>query len=318
MPEPDDGRDDGTETRNLSWILAGVAAVVVSGFIAALYTSTDSADADSKESNSEPADISTIEPPDSAGFGELTEMTADGNPLDASPPTLEELDLTGRWAHRTVQTSLTKLPVGGQVESRTVTHRITDIEHAGDSATLEVDVCHSRIDSNTDRIQTRLPDAFIDSIPNSERRATLTTRDGLPHLEASRTCSVRGADLEAPSSGSLPTSSDAPTVVDGDGDGHPGVTVSVEGMIEGDLYLVQRGCDSFRGRIISPDRIRGTVDWTTEQKVLESTSMFLGDKPPSRPHPDDQKSFFEMVRVDQKTTCEDLVESPDTYFDRTR
>jgi hypothetical protein len=324
-PESDDGRDEGPGTRNFRWLFAGVAAVVVSGFIAALLTSADSTEPVLQASTSEFADAPNASPPgSSADPVDLADPTVDAsptvdaNPPDASPPTLDELDLTGRWAHRTVQTSLTELPVGGEVESRTITHRITDIRHSGESATLEVDVCTSKIDSNTDRIRTRLPEAFIESIPTSERRATLTTRDGLPRLEAARTCSVRGADLDAPSSGELPASSDAPTVVDEDGDGHPGVTVSVEGMIDGDLYLVQRGCDSFRGRIISPNRIRGTVDWTTKQMILESTSMFLGDKPPSRPHPDDQKSFFEMVRVDRETTCADLLQSPDTYFEGSR
>ncbi len=310
MGDADQSQNGG---RSSGWILAGLLVAGLAVFALVVIDDTDTTrgaasdglpDRPDRYTDASPARSasSSGEAPDAAG--------AD----TSSRPDPADLDLTGRWAHRSTQTSLAELPVGGEVEARTLTYRLSDLEHDGEASHLSIEVCETRIESDTDRVETRIPGAFVEAIPRQERPIELTARGGTVHLRAPRRCSVRGADLDDPAADPLPTSPDAPAVVDEDGDGHPGVTIAIEGMVSGELYLVQRGCDRFTGEVVSADRIRGTVDWESEQETLDSTSMFLGAKPPSRPHPDEQKSTFEMVRVDGQTNCEELMDDPARYF----
>lgn len=225
-----------------------------------------------------------------------------------------DIDLSGTWAHKSVQTSLSDVPMGGEVEAKTITHRVTEIEQDGRTIDVRADVCNSKIESSFEKIQTKIPAAFVDAIPIDERSGRLEPAGEQEKLVVERSCGVRGAEVDDPATSALPTSPDDESVRDEDGDGHPGVTVEVEGMVSGEVYIVQRGCDSYRGRVLSRDHIRGTVDWSTDQEMLDSTSMFLRGKPPSRQHPDDEKSWFEMVRIDEGTSCAELMRDPSKYF----
>jgi hypothetical protein len=48
------------------------------------------------------------------------------------------------------------------------------------------------------------------------------------------------------------------------------------------------------------------VRWSTEQTVLGSNNLFLRSQPPTEPHDDPDRSFFEMVRLDGAPSCSDV------------
>jgi hypothetical protein len=134
-------------------------------------------------------------------------------------------------------------------------------------------------------------------------------------IEVDKSLSVLGASLRAPATETLPTNPDDPRITDPDDDGHPGVTIRIEGIVSGEMYIVQRAHDAYRGEIVDNSRIRGRVAWKTKQVVLDSNSMFLGNQPDNRPHPNAAKSHFTMVWASEQTDCKEIVSRQDKLFD---
>ena len=93
-------------------------------------------------------------------------------------------------------------------------------------------------------------------------------------------------------------------VYDVDKDGHPGITISAKGMIDGELHAVQRRVTQFNGKALSPDRQAGRVNVMRESIILESTTYLIGEGPrtPAQ-HPDPKRSWFEAIRIKDNGTC---------------
>ena len=222
-------------------------------------------------------------------------------------------ELGGWWAQKMVLTAVSDPPFVGTVTNETINYLLIRVTQDGRQLTLKSQVCDVDVDSDFTKVRTIIPDAFADALPDSTRTGELTRRDNRWRLEVDRVLNVVGARLREPTSERLPTSADDPRVVDGDDDGRPGLTVKIRGMVNGKIFVVQRGWDAYSGTIFSEERIRGDVRWSTEQKVLGSTSIFLGDQPPTEPHEDADRSFFEMVRLDGSPSCSDV--SADLFKD---
>ena len=220
-------------------------------------------------------------------------------------------DLSGQWAQKVVQTSITKLPLVGKVTSQTISYLVFEATQEGDRVTWSPTTCDVRIDSDVDVVRTVLPDKFVDAVPSLTRTGRILPADGQgngPRLEIEPATMVMGANLRSPTHESLPNSSDARPVVDGDRDGHPGVTIRIEGMLDGKMYIVQRGTDSYTAALDGDGRrIRGLVDWKAERSVLKSTNPLIGSGPETNPPPKAERSWFEMVRLDEKTSCSEMM-----------
>ena len=73
----------------------------------------------------------------------------------------------------------------------------------------------------------------------------------------------------------------------------------IEGIIDGEMYIVQRGKNTMKGTLDpSSDIISGKITWSSEQSVVDSTSMFLRSSPDSKPHGGTAKNFFKMKKID--------------------
>lgn len=235
---------------------------------------------------------------------------ADAQEFSSSEYDVDIPDMTGTWALKTVMTALSDPPVVGQVTNRTITYLKVTIDQDGTDLALNTEVCDVKMTSDFKRIRTVIPQAFVEALPDARRTGRLRRQGDQWGLEVDKHLSVLGANLRQPSDEYLPTEPDDPRVVDADEDGHPGVTVRVEGMVNGELYLVQRGWEQFTGTLQEGgDRVSGLVAWNSEQKVLDSNSMFLGKQPPTEPHPDENESTFDMVRIDTPATCKELKNS---------
>jgi hypothetical protein len=180
--------------------------------------------------------------------------------------------------------------------------------------TLKSTVCDISIKSDFDGIRTVIPDRFIAALSETTRVGKITQSTLGPMLSVAPHTEVVGASLRQPETERLPTRPDDFRVTDPDKDGRPGITIRIEGLVDGDIYVVQRGRDAYAGRFVSDDRVRGTVQWSAEQVVLDSTSIFLGDPPPTRPHNDPSRSSFEMVRLDDAATCSKIASGKATIF----
>lgn len=100
---------------------------------------------------------------------------------------------------------------------------------------------------------------------------------------------------------------------DADGDGQPGVTVTVKQAIlgQGDVYVAQKSSVVLDGRV-DGERIVGKVTVDTAQEVLGATTWWL--KLSTRQRPDRDRSAFVLAPVPSGMDCAALLASDATVF----
>lgn len=213
------------------------------------------------------------------------------------------IDLTGVWGQRWTQTAVSRVPVVGRVRTTTETMLLLNIEQNGDQLTISQEVCAVDVSSGNGMVRTIIPDAFVEALPTSSVAARLDLGGTTPGIRDWESLDVVGANLSDESTDPLPTDMMDLRVVDPDGDGQPGVTVLVRGMVDGEVYVVQRGRSALETSHVSSDRIEGVVDWTAEQVVLGASARVLRSQPPTEPDPDPSRNRFVTVRLDAGATC---------------
>jgi len=241
---------------------------------------------------------------------------APGSAAASSPD--DPPDLSGTWAKKVVMTSVSDPPVVGEVTSRTVTYLRYEISQAGPNLQIDSETCDVSIRSDSSTVDTILPDAFVRALPNRARSAKLLDAGGSPVLVFDRRYAILGSRLREPTEERLPDSPDDSRVVDADDDGHPGVTVRIDGMVEGEIYVAQRAWDEYRARVHDTRRIVGRVHWKNEQVVLDANSAFLQTQPPTEARPDHPDSYFEMVRISSQLDCSEIPERAGELFEGPR
>ena len=212
-------------------------------------------------------------------------------------------DLSGRWAMVQDQVTVAAVPVVGEVRSTTRAVILFDLAQRQERLQGQGTLCALDVDSGSAVVDTVLPPAFLKVQPRPTMDARLK-RDGERwRLKQRRTLHLAGAKLEDPRADALPTDPDDPRVVDEDKDGHPGVTVWVRGLLDGDIYLTTRSWSDFEGLVQDPKRVSGSTRFGQEQVILGTTSRFLDDPPEAKP--DLNQSRFWLLRLDDAATCED-------------
>lgn len=213
----------------------------------------------------------------------------------------QEVDLSGRWVMllRTVTTS--EVAVLGEVRATTEAVVIYDLEQEGDVLRGSGQICGLSVDSGTRMVRTLLPPAFVKAQPTPRLDARIVERGGQLRLEQRRTWTVLGAQLRAPRTEPLPTQASDARVLDQDQDGKPGVTVRVDGLVEGEVYVAQRSWSDWVGEVRSPSLIQGRVRFDQEQVVLGATSELL--KEPPLATPDLRRSSLVLQRLEPGATC---------------
>ena len=154
------------------------------------------------------------------------------------------------------------------------------------------------------RTRTILRPDFVAAIPEWESR--LEVRGDEAELEEH--VIILGAELIDPEGDALPTDGGDPRIVDMDGDGQPGFTVEVEGVIDGEVYMVQRLVPTLRGQLLGGGRMRGNVTVGGEQEVIGASNQILAAFTPRfLPDPDESRSTFVWVPVPDGSTCESVL-----------
>ena len=220
-------------------------------------------------------------------------------------------DLSGTWAQLQVTTTISELPVVGDVIGKTTSILLLDVTQSGDTLKIKEQMCDIRIDTSAKRVRTIIPRAFQRAASGTVRKATISVNSSgeLSFVEHPKVV-VLGAKLKNKASDALPDDEDDARLVDLDKDGNPGLTIKVEGIIDGEMYIVQRGKNTMKGKLDpSSEIISGKITWFSEQSVVDATSMFLQSSPKSKPHGGAAKNFFKMKKIDASTTCASLRKS---------
>lgn len=227
-------------------------------------------------------------------------------PVDAVTRTVAPAppDLSGRWKVEMIHATSSRIPIGRAV-SYTRSLVLATVREDARGVVQEHRPCHVGIDGKPSLIKTTVPQAFVDALPRTVFRPTWTQEDG---------DWVWRADLGpqdvgwAHQGGPLPVDADAANLLDEDGDGKPGVTVVVSVPLFGthEVYVAQRSHATVEARWDGA-ALEGTLGTVRiDQTVLGSTSRLFANHPPEL-DPEDGLSFFRMTRVDEATTCRDLV-----------
>lgn len=227
-----------------------------------------------------------------------------------------ETNLRGKWAQKVVNSSISKVPVVGKVTTDSIGYLLLNIDQEADELSITSEVCDVRIDSSVKKVRTVVPETFVEAIEKETRRARIDRDNGEISFYAPKKYSTVGVRLRNTQYETLPEKPKDPRVLDPDSDGHPGVTLRIEGLINGELYVIQRAWDVMRGTLRKSKYIDGLVEWGNEQVLLDSSSVFLGDQPPTKPHPNQRRSYFRTTRVSSQTTCGDIMRSRSKLFSR--
>jgi hypothetical protein len=226
--------------------------------------------------------------------------------LIAALPSLE-----GTWARLESTAATAKVPVLGEVESKTTALALFSIERDGSSHRITHQrVCSLETETLGGLVETRYPRAFLEAVSGLTRPIRLTRDErGLVYSEPKH-ARVVGATIDRTEA--LPSDAADPRVIDADGDGRPGVTVEVRGPIDGSIWVVHRDLSELRGRFAAEDRIAGEIRWKSEQSILGATHDLLAKPPSQKPKP----GRFWMRKVPAATTCREVSEQREMLFDQ--
>ena len=103
-------------------------------------------------------------------------------------------------------------------------------------------------------------------------------------------------------------------IYDMDGDGLPGVTMWIRGIVHGRMLGIQRKRVSLTGHVLDSDHTMGTSIVSKENLVLQSSNPFaqLGQLQRSVPVVDPAENWFEEIRLPRDAGCQDVLALEET------
>lgn len=211
-----------------------------------------------------------------------------------------EAPLSGTYIFLQKTTSITKIPVLSDVVATTRAVSIQTLNFDGTWLRGEGDLCSIDIESSSKLVKTTLPHAFRRAVPPILVNARISTEGNARRFVQAPQTLVLGARLTEKESEPLPSELNDKRITDDDGDGKPGVTVHVSGLVDGEIYLVQRSTSQLEG-YATKSGFHGRIRFSNEQKILEATNKVLKRDPGARPDP--SRSEFILHRVNAPIDC---------------
>jgi len=215
-----------------------------------------------------------------------------------------EAPLSGRYVlwQKTVTTN--KIPILKDVTAQSIAVALVDVKHDGKRLRGEGRLCDLRLESSTRLVKTTFPAAFINALPPVRVDAAISQRGDESFLSSGTQTLVIGAELKRPEHEALPEVASDPRVIDQDKDGKPGMTVRVDGIVSGEIYVVQRSSTQYSGPA-TRDGFAGRIEVDVEQVIVGASSGLL--RHGSTPEPNSKLSAFALGRVSNTATCAQAV-----------
>jgi hypothetical protein len=257
--------------------------------------------------------------PDGGGVDAWADLDPGGDlwPGDWSADVDIPADFSGTYASLQISAHYSNVPMIGDVQYRNVALCRLSIAQQGAQLTVDTEICSLESESDTDLVQTVFPDAFVRSLPVTRRPAAVMPATDGYRFYAPRFYEVRGVDLADPERDPLPTDPSDPRIQDPDGDNHPGLTVRITGIVDGEVYVIQRTWSVMDGMAPQAGEIQaisGLIAWGDEQVVLGADNPVLESPREGYTDPVPENSHFNMKRVAAGKSCADIVAERDVLF----
>jgi hypothetical protein len=226
-------------------------------------------------------------------------------------------DISGRWAYLEVQSLLVTSSFTGDFSNRVVSLQLFEVSQNGTELSIEASWCDRFVVDPEAPVRAVLPAEFVAALTDATLEGSYSQdAEGAWHFEVPTWYQSEGAELEDITDPELlPTEPDDPAVVDQDQDGQPGMTVELQGVMQGSTYVVQWARLSLDGIPVSDDRIQGALDFDAREIVLASEPAMIRDLvEPSTPNLDGCASFFVLVRLPEDADCATINEQRETLF----
>ena len=250
----------------------------------------------------------TVVPSTVATSTTVVATTEPTTPDLSDEPSAEQL--VGRWAHYDVVAY-----EDGVIKTLIISYGFNDFSQVDGQIIDATQFCFS--EQRTDQpIETSLSDAATQAIKPPSTPVEVDVVDGILRVRRAATPTPVGIRLEDPANESLPTDPDDPRIVDDDGDGKPGITVSIRVTddLTGELYIARREVFAYEAFLLEPDRLSGTVTDNSEQLVIGASDPIFASDANWAQHPDLTKSPIFLVRVGNDWDCDRLAAERDTLF----
>jgi hypothetical protein len=225
------------------------------------------------------------------------------SPYCTSKPALASVtDLSGTWVMRLIGAQAVSAPIVGIVHTKSEFYILATITQNGTDVVAHGRYC-DRIEKDppTNLVQVIIPPAWAHTEKAVTRVGTFApANDGTWVLNFDRDFLVEFAGV-VPGTDPLPTVVND-TVIDEDGDGHPGITVGLNGQsLSGNLYSVQEQTSSITAIAVGQDKVEGALHYSSLQNVLSSdptnlAALYPQNQPPAS-DPELCHSGFAMVRI---------------------
>ncbi len=203
----------------------------------------------------------------------------DSKSSDAAPrsttsttaPVVLGRELVGRWAHYDIvayQDSMMKTMI--------VSYGFTNFT-VEDGKLIEAEQFCTADQVSDQAIETAISDAGTQAIKPVSTPVEVSGTAGSLQIRRPATPTPVGIELENPATDKLPADPKDPRIVDADGDGKPGITVTVKigDSFSGELYLARREIFAYDLVQKDADTLTGTVKDNSEQLVIGASDPIL-------------------------------------------
>lgn len=125
-----------------------------------------------------------------------------------------------------------------------------------------------------------------------------------------------GVNLEDPVNDALPLDPTDPRIYDFDHDEKAGFTVMVDGPAfgDGEIWAIQRYVYAMDGIVVSADEFSGLIDGYSENAYIYTSASYLPSESDAYPDTEPGHNYFQMIRVSDDYSCEQLVAEKDSLF----
>ncbi|MFM8311558.1 MAG: hypothetical protein ACKOAZ_06615 [Ilumatobacteraceae bacterium] len=226
-------------------------------------------------------------------------------------PAVVGAELAGRWAHFDIVAYEEDV-----LKTQIISYGFNDVSVVDGRIVDQASFCFAEQRTNQP-IETSLSDAATQAITPPSTTLEVQVVDGQLRISRAPTPTPVGITLADPATDSLPSDPADAQVVDADGDGKPGITVTIRVTDEltGELYIARLEIFAWEGALVAPDRIEGLVTDTSQQLVLgASDPIFATAGSGWVQHADLAKSPLLLVRVDDTWDCDRLKAERDRLF----